>query len=84
SGEVLVELGSLKPEEIGIEVIVKSKDDKISKMLDFEAIGTENGITTYRIDISLNDPGVFNYGIRLFAKHPELPHRQDFQYIRWI
>ena len=28
------------------------------------------------------DPGAYNYGVRVYAKNPNLPHRQDFMYIK--
>ena len=32
----------------------------------------------------LRDPGVFRFGYRLYPVNPNLPHRQDFAYVRWI
>ncbi|MFN4254638.1 MAG: hypothetical protein ACK4Q5_06505 [Saprospiraceae bacterium] len=26
----------------------------------------------------------FEYGFRMFPKHPLLPHRQDFGLVRWL
>ncbi|MFV0554735.1 MAG: alpha-glucan family phosphorylase [Mangrovibacterium sp.] len=85
SGEVHIALGNLKHEEVGVELVINSNDDEnpvIVTEFDFTAIN--NGVSTYCIDFPLNNPGIFDYGIRVYAKHPALPHRQDFQYIFWI
>jgi len=28
--------------------------------------------------------GTFFYGIRIYPKHEDLPHKQDFYLLRWI
>jgi hypothetical protein len=28
--------------------------------------------------------GAFGYAIRIVPNHPELPHRQDFHYLKWV
>lgn len=83
--EVLLKLGNLKPEEVGVEVVVNSEDKEAPvQVKEFSYVASENNIATYRIEIALNNPGIFDYGLRVYAKHPELPHRQDFQHIFWI
>ena len=32
----------------------------------------------------MRDAGVFRYGFRVYPNNPELPHRQDFAFTRWI
>jgi len=39
---------------------------------------------TYKLNLHLMDAGAFGYAIRMYPKHNELPHRQDFQYLTWI
>jgi hypothetical protein len=45
---------------------------------------TIDSLAFYQIDFELKRPGTFDYGIRIFPKHKELPHRQDFPFLRWI
>ena len=49
----------------------------------FEIIENNNSHTVYRVDITPDRAGVFEYGIRIFAKHEALPHRQDFALVKW-
>jgi len=39
---------------------------------------------TYEVSGQLRDPGVFRYSYRIYPTNPELPHRQDFAFVRWI
>jgi len=87
--EVLLDLNGLSPGDIGVEVVIKNfrnKNDKeehtFSQELKFDEMS--NGTAIYRGKIVPVKPGVFEYGIRIFAKHNDLPHRQDFPLVRWI
>ncbi len=50
----------------------------------FKAVAKEGNIVTFEVDDKLRDPGVFRYSYRLYPYNPELPHRQDFAFVRWI
>ena len=62
--------------EDGIEHFVSTKDFKVVK--------EEGNVLTYELDTETNDPGVFRVGYRLYPYNPNLPHRQDFAFTRWI
>ncbi len=85
---VVLNLNGLNPEDIGVELVTcipdKNGEMKFISSQSFEIVKTENGNTTYCHNLMLNDPGYFNYAIRIFAWNKELPHRQDFRYVRWI
>jgi len=38
----------------------------------------------FNLEFQLNMAGTFKYGFRMFPKNEDLPHRQDFCYVRWI
>jgi hypothetical protein len=40
--------------------------------------GTWSGI------VQMQKPGVYEYGFRIFPKHPLLAHRQDFSLMKWV
>jgi hypothetical protein len=44
----------------------------------------DNHIVTFTCDIPIDQPGVYNYVFRLFPKNSLLPHRQDFNLVKWI
>jgi phosphorylase/glycogen(starch) synthase len=87
--EVILDLNGLSPQDIGVEVVIRNfeyddngQEHTFSQELKFHEMS--NGTAIYRGTITPAKPGVFEYGIRIFAKHDELPHRQDFALVRWI
>ena len=50
----------------------------------FKVVSREGNIVTYEVSDKLRDPGAFRYSYRLYPCNPNLPHRQDFAYVRWI
>jgi phosphorylase/glycogen(starch) synthase len=86
--EIVLDLNELSPEDIGVEIVIaEPKPDARSKIFliqEFELIKSENNLAYYKTEIIPQKAGVYEMGIRIFPKHPELPHRQDFNYIKWI
>lgn len=85
---VTLHLQDLNSSDIGIEVVFFRR---ISET-ELELIGTneldldhqKGALATYRCDITPQTAGVFEYGFRMFPKHPLLAHRQDFGLVRWL
>lgn len=86
--EVVLRLGALSPDDIGVEIVIVSPkangDNDLVSTQEFDQAEKVNGSTRYSINQILMQPGVFNYGIRIFPKSNLLPNRQDFTYLRWI
>jgi len=86
--EVELLIGDLRPEDIGVEMVFaeKGKDGnmKMLKRYDFDFVSFENGIAKYRCLMMPESAGVYNFAGRVYAKHPELPHRQDFDLVKWL
>ncbi|MGC8802691.1 MAG: alpha-glucan family phosphorylase [Bacteroidales bacterium] len=87
--EVTLDLNELSPEDIGIEIVLAEPQEgerppKIIFTQEFDLIKSDNQLAYYKTEIIPNKAGAYEMGIRIFPKHPELPHRQDFNYIRWI
>jgi len=86
--KVVLDLKGLSPEEIGLEMIVTEQGNndaqKLIERFEFSAGQAEGSVCTYMLNLRLMNPGAYNYGLRIFPKNPELPHRQDFRYVRWI
>ncbi|MDE5555800.1 MAG: hypothetical protein K2J10_11555, partial [Muribaculaceae bacterium] len=62
--------------EAGIEHLVSTKEFKVVK--------EEGNVLTYELNTETKDPGVYRIGYRLYPYNPNIPHRQDFAYTRWI
>lgn len=86
--EVVIDLGRLKPEDIGVEILFTSSDDKgklhIQEIFNFELVSCENGIATFRTTILPERTGMYQVGTRIYPKNPALPHRQDFPIVKWL
>jgi phosphorylase/glycogen(starch) synthase len=86
--EIVLNLAELSPEDIGIEILFGKKVNDVVKELMFvrEMIlsKAESNVATYTCDIPFNQAGVYDFTLRLFPKNPELPHRQDFNIVKWI
>lgn len=72
---------------LGVEIVVtKLENGQTSPYLvqEMKAVKTEGSLTYFELDYSIMNSGVYKYAFRLFPKNPDLPHRQDFSYVRWF
>lgn len=85
---VKVDLNGLTAKEVGLELVITENGENGSlEMFDaweFEPENCDGNICTYRYVVRPDHPGAFNYSFRLFPKNENLPHRQDFKYLKWI
>jgi len=51
---------------------------------DFHPVSFENGKALYAIELTPDDPGLFQLALRVYPKNPLLPHRQDFALVKWV
>ncbi|MCG8698438.1 MAG: alpha-glucan family phosphorylase, partial [Bacteroidales bacterium] len=83
-GHVVMDLKNIKQERVGVELIVTENFKELVIRQDFELSKIDKSRAVYTIGVTIDQPGTFQYGIRVFPKHELLPHRQDFAHIRWI
>ena len=69
---------------ISINAAKKENVPKLVECMQFEVDSTENNLTSYKLNIHLTNAGAFNYALRMYPKNTELPHRQDFHYLKWV
>ena len=50
----------------------------------FSVIKKEGDLYTFQAKHSLSNAGSFKVAYRMFPKNQDLPHRQDFYYVRWF
>ncbi len=86
--KVVLDLKGLSPEDVGLEIIIAGQEGnenrKIVQRSEFQAGPLEGTVCTYLLSLQPMDPGAYDYGLRIFPKNPNLPHRQDFKYLRWV
>ncbi|MCF8362900.1 MAG: alpha-glucan family phosphorylase [Prolixibacteraceae bacterium] len=84
---VTLNLNGLSPEEIGVEIVLVEKHEDKQTFVECHEFKTEktNGDNVvYTTKLTFMNPGSYNYGIRVYPKNKHLPHRLDFNYVRWI
>ncbi|MDR0972532.1 MAG: alpha-glucan family phosphorylase, partial [Prevotellaceae bacterium] len=73
---------------IGLELVVTYTDADGKQCLysitPFEVVKREGTRFTFRLVHSIPNAGSFKFAYRMFPKHPDLPHRQDFCYVKWF
>ena len=73
---------------IGLELVTTytTADGKqhVYSVEPFSVIKKEGNLYTFQVKHSLSNAGSFKVSCRMFPKNPELPHRQDFCYVRWF
>ena len=86
--EVVLDLGRLKPEDIGVEILFTSSDARgelhISEVDELKMVKYENGVATYKTEVLPEHTGMYQVAKRIFPKNPLLPHRQDFPLVKWL
>ena len=88
TSEVKIDLGRIKPEDIGVEMLFTSSDKKgklhIQEVCQYELTGVENGVATFVATILPERTGMYQVGTRIYPRNPRLPHRQDFPLVKWL
>jgi glycogen phosphorylase len=85
--KVTLDLNGLSYDEVGVEIVISKKQEEKDVFVEkheFSVECSEGNSCTYKFDLTIMNPGSYNYGIRVFPKNPLLPHRFDFLYLHWI
>ena len=73
---------------IGLELVTTytSADGKqhVYSVEPFEVVKKEGNLYTFQAKHKLENAGSFKVSYRMFPKNSDLPHRQDFCYVRWF
>ena len=73
---------------VGLELVTTytTADGKqhVCSVEPFSVVKKEGDLYTFQVKHSLSNAGSFKVSYRMFPKNPELPHRQDFCYVRWF
>ena len=73
---------------VGLEVVVVSTDkngeEHVYNKHPFKMTGKQGNLYTFEANIEAARAGSFKTGVRMYPKNNNLPHRQDFCYIKWL
>ncbi len=86
--KVAIDVKSLDCKGIGVELVITKLDhqlkDSLFSVKELELVKTEGTILHFSLNYQMDLAGSFKYAFRMFPKNEDLPHRQDFCYVRWI
>ena len=73
---------------VGIELVTTYTNaegkEHIYSVEPMEVIKKEGNLYTFQCKHSLSNSGSFKVAYRMYPKNVDLPHRQDFCYVRWF
>lgn len=85
---IKLHLDGIDPDHVGLEVVFfrRSEDEELHVRLvkPLELKSKEGKVATYQCSLEPQMSGVYEYGFRLYPKHPKLPHRMDLPLVRWL
>ncbi|MCX6334054.1 MAG: alpha-glucan family phosphorylase [Bacteroidia bacterium] len=86
--EIALNVHKIPKENVGVEFIIthmsKDGEHEFVGSNEFVLVSSRSGKCLYRANLVPEKAGTFFYGIRIYPKHKDLPHKQDFYLLRWI
>jgi phosphorylase/glycogen(starch) synthase len=86
--EIALNIKKIPKENVGVEFIIthmsKHGEHEFVDSREFNLVSHKNSKCLYRANLIPEKAGTFFYGIRIYPKHKDLPHKQDFYLLRWI
>ena len=88
NSEVVLDLGQIKPEDIGVEMLFTSYDAKgklhIREICEFKMDDYKDGIARFSASIFPERTGMYQVATRVYPKNALLPHKQDLPLVKWL
>ena len=85
---IVIDVKDIDDNGIGIELVAtklgKNNVDTLYDVEELKLVKTEGTKLFFNLEYQLDMASTFKYGFRMFPKNEDLPHRQDFCYVRWI
>ena len=74
---------------VGLELVVLSNvrdggDREVHNVYPFDMVGHEGNLYTFEANVEPYAAGSYRCCVRMFPKNENLPHRQDFSYVKWL
>ena len=83
--EAVIDVDTLRSEDIGVEVIMASQIDNnnvhIIAKRELKVERQEGSLVFYKLSLTPDTTGSFDIAIRVFPKNEKLPHRMDLSLI---
>jgi len=62
----------------------KKGEERIYSIEPLKMVKREGNLYTFEAVLSPKQAGIYKSAVRMYPKHKELPHRQDFCYVKWL
>lgn len=86
--EVTLSLGDLSADDIGVEMILAKNGTgrvpEIKRVYYYKLVESTSGTARYRCVFQADTAGAFEIAGRIYANNIHLPHRQDFDLVKWL
>lgn len=74
---------------LGIELVAvptenNNNEPQTYNVQELEVVKEDGNLITYALKNTIAKAGAFRFSFRMYPKNPDLPHRQDFAYVRWF
>lgn len=74
---------------LGVEMVItytepEKQEQKLYKVFDFDLVKQDGSKLFFELTTTSDKAGIKKMAFRIYPKNPDLPHRQDFAYVRWI
>lgn len=63
---------------------VHDGEQSLFEVIPFSVTKEDGNVITYTLQKPAEEAGVYRYGFRLYPFNPNLAHRQDFAYVKWV
>jgi starch phosphorylase len=83
-GRVILDLNEISASDVGVELVITENGERLVSTHPFTLDKSTADKATYSVKVTIEQPGTFSYGIRVFPKNEYLPHRQDINLVKWI
>ena len=86
--KVVVDINGLRPEDIGVEMILAdqitdNKNVRVIAKRELTFVRQDGSRAFYSVRSTPESTGSFDMAIRVFPKNDKLPHRMDFALVKW-
>lgn len=85
---VVVDVKDAAYKGVGVELVVTKLDasnkDSLYDVEELKLVKTDGTRLYFSMAYNMNRAGTFKYAFRMFPKNEDLPHRQDFCFVRWF
>lgn len=88
TASITFQLNGMEVDNFGVEVVFFKREDennlKLVHSRELNLSDQKGNYATFQCKIEATEAGVYEYGFRIFPQHELLPHKQDFELVKWL